>query len=153
MALPRKLRRELNDRVCELEELDLTGNTLEDFQEILRRVNNFLDGNGILPESDYRKRVKMVEERAKDFYEPKKDKPKDEPPKEDDIDKRTPDIVYLGFVKSILYEVIPYDRRLVVRDCGYDGTRPDRLTWCFNLDGRLKFLGLKSWKEGNLENY
>jgi hypothetical protein len=145
MGLARKLRRELNDRVLELEEFDLSGLKLEDFLRELGKVNDFLNGNSVASDSEYRRRVKDAEEIARRYFSGEK--------RIEDLvlpqvalehqqnGERPSDIVYIGFIDSILYEVVEHSKGLSIRDSGFKGRKRLILNWNFNPAGRLRFVG------------
>ena len=149
MGLARKIRRELNNRVLQLEELDLTELGLEDFLGELEKVNNYLSGNGVTSESEYRKRVKEAEENARRYFLGEKRledlaQPEDALETQENVG-RPPDTVYIGYVNSTLYEVIEHSKGLSIRDSGKKGRNRIILNWNFNPLGRLNFVGFRTF--------
>jgi len=140
MALQRKLRRELNDAVLEVVELDLSKETTKSIEEKIHRVVCTLDRNGVSGESNYRTKIASFRKIAKEYFENGKVKVISESPFKIDPDKRR---VYNGFIEPFTFKVTidPHEyflERFPAR------TQPKtNLRWGFNHIGRLKGLDYK----------
>ncbi len=146
MVLPRRLRRELNEVVLNVVELDLTKETPESLKEKKRKaiVALYLRAKEyrmeINPESDYIERLNIFEECAKQFFEQGQVKPIAKTHIKIDPDKRR---VYRGFVDPLTFRVtIDPDEYWLQSFPGKKQPRTS-LRWVFNPRGRLKSLDCK----------
>jgi hypothetical protein len=146
MGLPKKLRLELNDAVREIEELDPYCEDPKNFNERMRRTIAVLYSKAkkyeieISPESDYRKRLRVVEERARQAFEEKKrdDEEWNKPPQEK---KKNQIQIYSGLLKKIKIKAcIDMEKYSLKRFP--DKNKDVSFRWRFNANGRLENLDL-----------
>jgi len=144
MALPRKLKREINESVLELVEIDLTKETSESIKEKIQKVVYTLDRNSVSEKSDYRSKLVDFEEYARQFFQKAYIKPilktninniKIDP------DKRR---IYTGFIDPFTFRVTINPSEYWLQ--GFPGKKQQpktRLRWIFSYNGRLKNLECK----------
>lgn len=146
MALPRKLRRELNDIVLNVVELDLAKESLESLKEKKRKAIAVLYSKAneykteIRPESDYIERLNIFEESAKQFFENGQVKPVVQTPIRMDLDKRR---VYMGFVDPFTFRATIDSDEYWLQSFPGKKQPKTSLRWGFNSFGRLKSLDCK----------
>jgi hypothetical protein len=131
MSLPRKLRREINSKVSSLEDIDFTLVGKEEFSFELSRIRDFLDSSGVIPDSEYRRRLESVEKQAQSYYS--------------QFEYSQPSFV--GYINKIFFEVIPGDGRVTIKDRGSGGSSPLVLKWDFDEEGRA--VHLNCWSSLN----
>ena len=152
MSIPRKIRRLINDRVLDIEELDLKKETLESFKQKLGKTCQYLEGNGVTSESEYRKRLRVIEEKADSFFKKimgsnnNHHAPISNPirldipltPKPELLRTVVTPITYVGIIKGPVVRVIA-DKDHYYLQSNY-GPNKLKLRWSFNECGRLEQL-------------
>lgn len=130
---------EINGPILELESLDLYCEDPKSFEEKMRRAIGILDSNNIDPKSNYRRRLKTVEERAKIAFEEKQ--------REDEEwnipveKKQSPTLIYRGLLEKYLIRVCVYPEGYYVKKFP-DKNKDVSFRWKFNSKGRLENLDL-----------
>lgn len=135
-SIPRKIRRRINEVVEGVELLDLDQCTRAEFDEEYDSAANFLEGNGIKRDSDYRRRLTAARETAYIHFGVK---PKKVEPQEDKTLEAKPDTDrhYAGVSgRSFLRVNVEENGYSIKQLYNYQGSKSG-LLWRFNKSGRI----------------
>ena len=140
MTIPKKIRLEINEAVRDIEQLDPYCEDPQSFEEKMRKAIGVLDKRGVIPESDYRKRLKLVENLAKTSFEERK-REDEEWNRPIEQKKQSHVQIYSGLLRKVRIKVcIDVDKYSLKRFP--DKNKDVSFRWRFNANGRLENLDL-----------
>lgn len=139
MALERKLRKKLNEAILEVEAIDPYDEDPKIFERKIIIAREILDRNGVLAESDYRARLRTIEEIARQAFEQKKIENKEQGCAQPAEQNKNQIQTYSGFLRRMRIKVSSYTEGYSLKRFPEQG-KDNSFRWKFNPKGRLENL-------------